>query len=117
MGCMNITWQLFPGGFGLGHRKGPLTEGLWLPSILECPILLCLIATSWAPEPPAGDKVANSQWDFRGGQWVVETSPCPVALQAQRGPHSPPSPVVTHLRSEPGFLFLLPRERQRRKGH
>lgn len=75
------------------------------------------IATSWALQPPAGDRVANSHWDFGRRQRVMEATPCLVALHAQQGPHSPPSPAGTHLRSEPGFLFLLPWGRQRRKGH
>lgn len=36
--------------------------------------------------------MANSGWDFRGGQWVVEASPCPGALHAQGGTPQPTQP-------------------------
>lgn len=62
--------------------------------------------------------MASSRWDFRGGQCVWwKPAPAPWPCMPSGDPTVPPSLVGTHLCSEPGFLFLLPWGRQRRKGH
>jgi len=100
-----ISW----GYLGWGIERGFWQTGSGRP---RCPI-----ATWWALQPPAADGAASSHWDFRGVQHGAEVGLCPVAMHARRAPRSPPSPAGTHLRSEPGFLFLLPWGRRRRKGH